>query len=97
MTEANGFKHIKVAPVEEPEVVIHAGAPREVPEKESRDQEDLTPPVRPDRPKRASSQSRQGTTLEDIKGSRMPKTQLAVIILALLAIIAFAVWYAFFS
>ena len=57
----------------------------------------LTPPVRPDRPKRASSQSRQGTTLEDIKGSRMPKTQLAVIILALLAIIAFAVWYAFFS
>ena len=27
MTEANGFKHIKVAPVEEPEVVIHAGAP----------------------------------------------------------------------
>lgn len=97
MTEANGFKHIKVTPAEEPEVVIHAGAPREVSKKEPRGQEAPTPPVRPDQPKRVSSQPRQGTTLEDIKGSKMPKTQLVVIILALLAIIAFAVWYAFFS
>ena len=32
------------------------------------------------------------TTLEDIKGSKMPKTQIIVIALALIAIAAFIIW-----
>ncbi len=103
MTEAKGFKHIKVTPAEEPEVVIHAGAPQPVqpkepfPKEEPLSQEEPVQASRPSRPQRAATQPEQSTTLEDIKGSKMPKTQLVVIILAVLAIIAFAVWYAFFS
>lgn len=37
------------------------------------------------------------TTMADIEGSKMPKTQVAVIIVCVLAIIAFAIWYTFFS
>ena len=39
----------------------------------------------------------QGTTLEDIKSSKMPKAQLAVIIVAIVCLAAFIIWYAVFS
>ena len=53
------------------------------------------------KPKAASSKrdsdSYHPTTLEDIEGSKMPKTQIVVIVVAIVAIIAFVVWYMAFS
>lgn len=37
------------------------------------------------------------TTLEDIKTTKMSKTQIAVIVIAILAIVAFVIWYVAFS
>ena len=50
---------------------------------------------KPSTPKATSSYH--ATTLEDIQGFKMSKTQIAVIIIALAAIVAFVVWYLVFS
>lgn len=107
-----GFRHIKVTPAEEQEVVIHAGAPaKDASAKPQADpvqagagpvgatrfqqavQESGTMP----KARRREQGAHRGTTLEDIESSKMPKTQVVIIVIAICAIIAFAVWYAFFS
>lgn len=101
VTDAGGFKHIKVTPAEEQEVVIHAGAaPEQVVEKEERTAgtaSEEAPQPATAQPSKKPAQAYQGTTLDDIESSKMPKTQVAIIVVAVCAIIAFAVWYAFFS
>lgn len=111
MAAERGYRHIKVTPAEEQEVVIHAGAQRQptVSEVPSAHEEASAGPrdadqaeashARPQPPSQAQ-QPQDGyhaTTLQDIKGSKMPKTQVAIIVVAVCAIIAFIVWYAFFS
>lgn len=101
VTNAGGFKHIKVTPAEEQEVVIHAGAvPEQAVEKEERATGSASEQASrsiPAQPLKKPAQAHQGTTLDDIQSSKMPKTQVVIIVIAVLAIIAFVVWYAFFS
>lgn len=99
MAAEGGFKHIKVTPADEQEVVIHAGAPREsVAEQVSERKAESAPAPAPTKPVSPRAKDDfQPTTLEDIQGSKMPKTQVAIIVLAVLAVVAFVVWYAFFS
>lgn len=98
MADQTDFKHITVNPAEPDDIVIHAGAP----------QSDSQPPqAKKDAPEPASPSSKpapskapsdyHATTLEDIQGFKMSKTQIAVIIIALAAIVAFVVWYTVFS
>lgn len=113
MAAQDGFKHIKVGSDEETEVVIHAGAPTAVSggaspspavdasecTDASASGADVEPPDSSASHTQAApaASTHRGTTLEDIQTSKMPKTQLVVIVVALLAIIAFTVWYVFFS
>lgn len=101
MAEDGGFKHIKVTPAREQEVVIHAGAARAAaPQSKAQGEEqcEAGPKPAPDKAQASvQSQVHHGTTLDDIRSSKMPKTQVVIIVLAVCAIIAFAVWYAFFS
>lgn len=48
-------------------------------------------------PKQHQSSDYKPTSLEDIRSSKMPRAQIIVIVLALLALAAFIVWYVFFS
>lgn len=101
MTTDGGFKHIKVAPAEQ-EVVIHAGVPQKTEPAQPADAVPVAEPEKSAEPepahgRTATPRAYQGTTLEDIQSSKMPNTQVAIIVVAVLAIIAFAVWYAFFS
>lgn len=106
MATDGGFKHIKVTPAEEQEIVIHAGAP--VPDAEPEAQPEPAAPSqvmreepRPDASARTRKQpdaaGYHATTLQDIQSTKMSPMQIGIIVVAVLAIIAFAVWYAFFS
>ena len=96
-----GFKHIKVTPAEEQEVVIHAGASA-LPDVEPEVQpESIAPSQAVREEQRAEAPVRadgyRATTLQDIESTKMSPVQIGIIVVAVLAIIAFAVWYAFFS
>ncbi len=107
MATDGGFKHIKVTPAEEREVVIHAGAsalpdvepevqPESIaPSQAVREEQRAEAPVRPRKQRGASGY--RATTLQDIESTKMSPMQIGIIVVAVLAIIAFAVWYAFFS
>lgn len=90
MAEQKRFQHIAVTSADD-DVVIRAGAP-------VRDQ----PRAAADEPKAATTaqpaesapEAYRETTLEDIQGSKMPMAQRVVIVVAVLAIAAFAAWYA---
>ncbi len=119
MTDDHAYKHIKVAPAEEPDVIIHAGIREEAPSSaesaaKAAGQRPETEAPSPEAaaeeppstvssasadgvPGRSAKGAYQPTTLDDIEGSKMPKTQVVVIIACVLAIIAFAIWYVFFS
>lgn len=112
MAGQTDFKHITVNPAEPDDIVIHAGAPRgdsqpsgegsaedvtahtlDHPSSESLSDGASTPPTSSSQ----ASSAYRATTLEDIQGFKMSKTQIAVIIIALAAIVAFVVWYLVFS
>ena len=107
MATDGGFKHIKVTPAEEQEVVIHAGASALSDVEPEAQPESIAPsqavceepraeaPVRPRKQRGASGY--RATTLQDIESTKMSPMQIGIIVVAVLAIIAFAVWYAFFS
>lgn len=103
-----GFKHIKVTPAQEQEVVIHAGArtshdeqrpsaAQEEPAASMRKRKETQEALSASRRAKMRDAGYEATTLEDIESSRMPKVQVAIIVVAVCAIIAFVVWYAFFS
>lgn len=60
------------------------------------DVEDLPVARESDSPKKSDA-GYDPTTLDDIESSKMPRIQIAVIVIAVVAIVAFAIWYAFFS
>lgn len=110
MQESKGYKHIKVSASRNDEVVIKAGrhdgddidAQHE--EVEDVDDSRIESSALPEEPKAEEASQRshkepayQPTTLEDINAFKMSKVQIAVIVLAILAVIAFAVWYIAFS
>lgn len=107
MATDGGFKHIKVTPAEEQEVVIHAGAPALSDVEPESKPEPVAPSQavgeepRAEAPARAQEQrgsdGYRATTLQDIESTKMSAMQIGIIVVAVLAIIAFAVWYAFFS
>lgn len=107
MATDGGFRHIKVTPAEEQEVVIHAGASA-LPDVEPEPQPGSVEPsraacegTRSEAPERARKQpdaaGHRATTLQDIESTKMSAMQIGIIVVAVLAIVAFAVWYAFFS
>lgn len=111
MADQTDFKHITVNPVEPDDVVIHAGVPQGDSQPAEADNAGMTPAASNDQPSnhpsaanpsgsKASSTATpayRATTLEDIQGFKMSKTQITVIIVALAAIVAFVVWYTVFS
>lgn len=97
MAASSGFKRIKVTPADEQEVVIHAGAARKTEAPAARQTHPVQERDRAVQADPAPQPGHQPTTLQDIEGSKMPKMQVAIIVIAVCAIIAFAAWYAFFS
>lgn len=108
MADQTDFKHITVNPAEPDDIVIHAGAPSSDAQSNGEAADiakgDIgTAPMAPSEGARAkagaatASSGYHATTLEDIQGFKMSKTQIAVIIVALAAIAAFVVWYTVFS
>lgn len=111
-----GFKHIKVNPADDSEVVIIAGAPDAASEEdvrtvdvivEDREADEPTADENPavERPadkqpadvkKRSKEDAEDAyhpTTLEDIESSKMPGTQIAVIVVAVIVLVAFGIWF----
>lgn len=110
MAGQTDFKHITVNPAEDDDIVIQAGAPSDATSRHSdapirhseQSEESLAPQKSPQNPapqspKPASSKEYRATTLEDIQSFKMSRTQIVIIVLALAAIVAFVVWYMFFS
>ena len=100
MADQTDFKHITVNPAEPDDIVIHAGAPTEGSQPPMAAQESTRPAPAKSPSTSASAKAPSAyhaTTLEDIQGFKMSKTQIAVIIVALAAIVAFVVWYTVFS
>lgn len=113
MADQTDFKHITVNPAETDDVVIHAGAPAAAQDAPSaarpashpsQPESTTASPASADSPSDSSSSARPAkkdayrqTTLEDIQSFKMSKTQIAVIVVALAAIVAFVVWYLVFS
>lgn len=104
---AQSFKHIKVTPADNDEVVIIAGAPNaaddDVDAGVTSNAEDAYHPTTLEASEpsaRAEAATKKGavdayhpTTLEDIESSKMPKTQIAVIVVAVVVLVAFAIWF----
>ncbi|MCI8366510.1 MAG: hypothetical protein HFJ66_02780 [Eggerthellaceae bacterium] len=100
MASENSFSHIAVNSGDD-DVVIHAGATElpEEPEVFEEEQEEVVEaepePVPVTAPK--AKDAYHETTLADIEGSKMSTTQRVVVVLAILAVIAIAVWMIFFN
>ena len=94
MAEAQRFAHIKV-PVAEDAIVILGGAVRAAGPAEAAAPAERPPPVEPAAapPAPAREDAYRETTLEDLESSTMGTAQKAVVVLAVLGVIAFAVWY----
>lgn len=111
MADQTDFKHITVNPAEPDDIVIHAGAPKGDSQSSEAVIADMSPASSNDQPSNqpsaaklsgskapsAATSAYRATTLEDIQGFKMSKTQIAVIIVALAAIVAFVVWYTILS
>ena len=97
MAEAQRFSHIKVSDADD-DIVIQAGAaPAPEPAVPAAPEPDPAPaaPVSPApaRPAAKRADAYRETTLEDLESSKMGTAQKAVIVLAVIGVIAFAVWY----
>ena len=94
------FKHISIGVAEaseadaEDEIVIVAGKPEEDGSIiEATEIESHASVVRNDNIEQEEVPQYRGTSLEDIQSSRMPRTQIAVICVALVCLAAFIIWY----
>lgn len=112
MPDSKTYKHIKVGPVENDELVIKAGKSNidkvgNASESVSKASEVTNEEV-PKKDIAANGKAESGettkpgssykpTTLEDLKTSKMSWTQIVVIAVALIAISAFIFWYIVFS
>ena len=94
MAEAQRFSHIKVSDADD-DIVIQAGAVSTVAPEEAAAPAERPQPVAPAAapPAPAREDAYRETTLEDLESSTMGTAQKAVIVLAVLGVIAFAVWY----
>lgn len=113
MPNSKDYKHIKVGSVQNDEVVIKAGKPTTdesaVVSKDIEDTPASTPaqnPITDNSEKTSNSETRESTnssssysptTLDDLEVSKMSKTQIAVIVVALIALASFIIWYIVFS
>lgn len=108
MTDQANFKHIRVSSGDD-DVVIVAGAPTEGPLTALSAEEAAPEPAREEQSTAASREEKtpvhtaparadgyQPTTLEDLQQSKMPLAQKVIVALAVLAVIAFVVWYVVF-
>lgn len=107
MNEQNGFNHIKITPPEEEDIVIQAGSSGSIDasERESVSNgvvgSDVDVEARSDdeskaedhrvSPRKANDRYKE-TTLDDIESSKMSTTQKAIIVIAILAVLAFVVY-----
>ena len=103
MAEAQRFSHIKVGA--DDDIVIQAGAvpapgpvaeePQEAPAAPAAEPRAAAPEPaeRAAEPRPARADAYRETTLEDLESSKMGTAQKVVIALAVLGVIAFAVWY----
>lgn len=106
MTEAQRYSHIKVSDADD-DIVIQAGAvggpapragdaPAPAPAPDAAPAPEAAPaPAGESRPapRAPKADAYRETTLEDLESSKMGTAQKAVIVLAVLGVIAFAVWY----
>lgn len=96
MAEAQRFSHIKVSDADD-DIVIQAGAVSAAASEEAPAPARPQPAQADEAPAAPPAPAREGayreTTLEDLESSTMGTAQKAVIALAVLGVIAFAVWY----
>lgn len=94
MAEAQRFSHIKVSDADD-DIVIQAGAVSAAAPEEAAAPAERPQPVGPAAapPAPAREDAYRETTLEDLESSTMGTAQKAVVVLAVLGVIAFAVWY----
>lgn len=111
MADQTNFKHITVNPGEDDDIIIQAGAPRDEQPLSQKDvlsdsQHSASDEcdIMPDKEVSAmhegmfaSKNAYHSTTLEDIESSKMSKTQIVVIAIALIALGSFILWYLVFS
>ncbi len=96
MSVQNEYKHITVVAPDDDDIIIQAGASEkgDAPALQS----EVAPSSSTERSEAVSSEvpnqniEYHATTLEDIKSSKMPKAQIVIIVLAIIAIAAFIIW-----
>lgn len=93
----DGFSHIAVTPDDGDDVVIEAGSRPRAQERSAGDSDPRRGrPAEADPPQPAGGRDGyRETSLEDLKGAPMPLMQKAIIAVALIGVIAFAVYYGF--